>query len=130
MKAIAILLLLGVFLRHDTAFKIAELTGWSPSGVFYVEGALLEILLLGLLALFIWYSRSAWRSLAIATCGVGMLEAAMMATCQMLIKSRPPANMTQCDYVTGWPISAVTTTIYALLLAWLAGFLLWRAREP
>ena len=127
MKVITCALLLGIFLRHDSAFTVAQWTGWNPRSIFYVQGALLEILLLALLLCFIWaVRRDVWRSLGIAACGIGISEAALIAGCQAAIMTRPPANVTQCDHVTGLPISAATTTIYLLVLAWIAGTWFWK----
>jgi hypothetical protein len=126
-RAIAVLLVLGVFLRHDTAFKVADMTGWSPGGVFYVSGALWEIVLCALLLFFIWnYRASLWRSLGIAAAFIGMAEASMMATCQMAITGRPPPNTTQCDFVTGLPVFAVTFAVEMAVLFWIIGAWAWK----
>jgi hypothetical protein len=121
-RAIAVLLVLGVFLRHDTAFRIADATGWSPGGIFYVSGALWEILLCALVLFFIWnYRASLWRSLGLAAMGIGIAEAAMSAACQMAITGRPPPNTTQCDFVTGLPVFAVTFAVEMAVLFWIVG---------
>jgi len=126
-KGIAAALLLGVFLRHATAFKIAQLTGWSAAGVFYVQGAALEILLLVLLFLFISEARSSvWRDLGITAVGIGIVEASLVAGCQMVITSRPPEGVTQCDHMTGLPVGAALGLIYVAILAWVAGRRYWQ----
>ena len=38
---------------------------------------------------------------------------------------RPPDGTTQCDHVTGLPISAITTTLYLLALGWIVGRQFW-----
>jgi hypothetical protein len=126
-RAIAILLLLGVFLRHDTAFNVSDATGWTPGGVFYVSGALWEMLLCALLLFLIWnYRSSVWRHLGIAAGFIGIFEAAMMGACQMAITTRPPPNTFQCDHVTGLPIFLITLAIEAVVLLVIVGVWWWK----
>jgi len=129
-RVLATLLLLGVFLRHDTAFTVAEWTGWTPSGVFYVQGALWELVLCGVLAfIFLEANRSLWRSLALAACAIGMIEAALVGGCQMVIVGHPPPQMTQCDFVSGLPIFAISMLVELVAVAIIIGEWAWHQRE-
>lgn len=127
MRAIAVLLVVGVFLRHDTPFRIAAMTGWTPGGIFYVAGAMWEALLCALLLFFIWnYRASIWRSLGIAAAFIGIAEAAMSAACQMTITSQPPPNTFQCDHVTGLPVFLFTFIVEVAVLFGIVGVWAWR----
>jgi hypothetical protein len=122
---------MGVFLRHDTAFTVSQMTGWTPGGVFYVAGALWEMLLCAVVLFFVWasYRESLWRSLGIAAAIIGIVEAAMSAGCQMAINGRPPPNMTQCDYVTGLPVFALSMGIEVAVLFWIVGSSVWKQKN-
>ena len=104
--AVALALLIGVFLRHHTPFQIAALTGWSAGGIFFVSGALLDVLLSLILVLFFWSApRSIWRNLSLLAVGIMIVESAMMAICYMG-GNAAPVGTERCDYMTGGPVAA------------------------
>jgi len=122
-KLLASVLLLGVFIRHDSAWWIAAETGANPRVVFYVLGGAWEAVLC---ALILWalysYPVTPWRNLAIAACAIGALEGAQMAACRMAIGSRSiPTGVNLCDYSTGLPVGAVMTSLYLLIICWHVG---------
>jgi hypothetical protein len=120
---IAAILLAAVFLRHHSTFTLAEMTGWTASGIFYVEGALLEVVLLSVLALFILRSRrSLDRALALLACGIGIIEGAMVAGCRMLSPGQPPRGVTQCDWLTGQPVAATAIVLSVLAMLAVCGY--------
>ena len=121
MKQLAIVLLLGVFIRHDTANWIAASSGMSPAAVFYILGGAWEFVLCGLL---LWavcgYYWTIWSGLASAALVIGMIEGAQVSLCRLAIQDirSVPQGTNLCDYVTGLPVGAVLTTVYVLLICW------------
>lgn len=122
MKAVAAILLLGVFLRHDTAFLLSGWTGMTPSGVFYVLGGAWEFTLCAVLLAILWHAkRDVWATLALAGLAIGMVESFMIVACKMALRMPPPTGMTNCQAVTGLPIGTVALTIEAMAICWIVG---------
>jgi hypothetical protein len=133
MRWLACALLLGVFVRHDTAFTMAAWIGTSPGVVFYVLGALWEVMLCTTLLGILWAAkRDAWTEIAMAAVTIGIVEAGMVAGCQIALHGAVPPGMTTCQHVTGIPIGAVVTTLEASTLLALVGWHIakwWAPRE-
>lgn len=124
MKALAFVLVLGAFIRHDAANWFASVSGMKPAAIFYVLGGMWEATLC---LLILWmmadYPESMWRNLAAGGALIGFLEAFQMAGCRLSItdiKAVPP-GVNLCDFVTGVPIGAVMTSLYVVMLAYYVG---------
>lgn len=115
MRWLAIVLLLGVFIRHDTSFLASNLTSLTPGAWFTVMGGLWEVVLC--LALLLWV-RSV--PLAAAALLVGILEGAQISVCRAMIIdiSAVPPKADLCDYVTGWPIGFLMTFAEIGVVGW------------
>ena len=124
MRALAIVLLVGVFARHDTANWLADGSRLSPAAWFYVLGGAWEALLC---ALMLWsvlgYPPALWRNLAAAALVIGISEGAQVATCRLAVEDirAIPPGINMCDYVAGMPVGAVLTSVYLLLICWQIG---------
>lgn len=124
MKALAFVLLLGAFIRHDSANWLASFTGMKPAALFYILGGMWETTLC---ALVLWmmldYPASIWRNLAAGGAVIGALEGFQMFACRLPITDikAVPAGMNLCDYVTGVPVGAVMTSLYVVMLAYYVG---------
>ena len=114
MKWLGPILLVGVFVRHNTSHW---LTGYSPQAWFYVLGGLWEVVLCLTLLRFVT------APLAISALWIGILEGAQVATCRLLTAdiSAVPKNANLCDALTGLPIGATMTGLYLLIICWAIG---------
>ncbi len=114
MKWLGPLLLVGVFLRHNTS-------GWfpaySPQAWFYILGGLWEMILCAVLFLFLR------APLAIAALWIGILEGAQVSICRLLTAdiSQVPKGANLCDHLTGLPIGATMTALYLGIICWAIG---------
>jgi integral membrane sensor domain MASE1 len=105
MKWLGSLLLVGVFLRHDTS---QWLPGYSPAAWFYVLGGLWEITLCA--SLLIWVSQT---SLLTAALWIGILEGAQVSVCRLATKDIDAVHgQNLCDALTGLPVGATMTALY------------------
>ncbi len=75
MKWLGPILLVGVFLRHNTSLWMP---GYSSQAWFYILGGLYEILLSAVLMIFLRHP------LALAALWIGILEGAQISTCRLL----------------------------------------------
>ena len=124
MKAIASLLLLGVFIRHDAVTWIASTVGMTPAAIFYILGGIWEAILCAVLLMIFWVAKkSIWRNLAIAAMLIGILEATQVSVCRMAISDirAVPQGTNLCDFVSGLPIGISLTCLYFLILCWSVG---------
>lgn len=109
MKWLGPLLLLGVFIRHDTSQWLPWLT---PAEWFYVLGGLLEVLLC--LALLVFLR----QPLAVLALCVGIVEGTETAVCGAVLgHERAPPGVNECDYLIGWPLGAWQTGIFLIASA-------------
>lgn len=121
MKWIALVLLLGVFIRHYTAWWWSQGTYLSPQAMFYILGGLWEtILCLVVLGALYMVERSVWRYIAGAAMVVGALEGAQIAVCRVAITdiSTVPKNVNLCDYLIGLPLGATLAALYLIAIAY------------
>lgn len=125
MRWLAAILLIGVFLRHDTSFFLAKVTRLSPSEWFYLLGGAWEVVLCAIL-------RTRVRGyFAVAAMWIGMLEGGQIAVCQALLDGPVPSGVSECDYVAGWPVGEwivgleVTLLFMAAGMKWHWGSRLW-----
>lgn len=108
MKWLGPLLLIGVFARHNLTW----LPGYSPAEWFYVLGGVWELALCAALLPFLSTS-----SLATAALWIGILEGAQVTVCGALMgHARPPENVPECDYLTGWHVGAIMTGVYLFIV--------------
>ena len=124
MRALAIVLLLGVFVRHDTANWLADESRFSAAAWFYMLGGAWEVMLCGLLLWAVMgYPSSLWRNLAAAALMIGISEGAQIAGCRLAVDNivAIPPGINMCDYVVGMPVGAVMTSLYLLLICWQIG---------
>lgn len=124
MRALAFVLVVGVFARHGLANAIAEHSTLSPAAWFYVLGGAWEVALCACLAwAIIGYRASLWRSLGLAACAIGAIEGAQMSACRLAITDirAVPAGANLCDFATGLPVGAVLFTLYLLGISYAIG---------
>lgn len=122
MKAIAVLLILGVFIRH-VAVNWLDL-GLSTTALFYTFGGAWEsILCLTILVLISAARESIWKSLIQFAMIVGSLEGAQIAVCRPFVHdlSKVPAGVDLCDYLLGFPFGKAVMVFYFLVLIWIVG---------
>lgn len=117
-KYLAILLLIAVYLRHNTSYWISDLSGMSPRGVFYVLGGLWEALLAGVIVVLAYQKKSAWWHLLAFACFIAIIEGLQMSACR-IIGNSGPRNI--CDSVSGLPIGATLTSLYTFNVCYFSG---------
>jgi len=124
MKYLAILLLVGVVVRHNTAYEVASLTGISPPGAFYVLGGLWESILCAVVLIIAWQQRqTVYRSAILGAMAIGIIEGLQMSVCRACIKNMAdvPKGVNICDYLTGFPVGATVASLYLIILIWILG---------
>ena len=106
MRWLAIILLLGVFIRHDTSFLASSLTPLTPGSWFTVMGGLWEIVLC--MAILRTVPSTPLLTAAML---IGISEGAQISVCRIAITdiSAVPPKADLCDYVTGLPIGFLMT---------------------
>ena len=113
MRWLSPILLIGVFLRHNTSHW---LPGYSPAAWFYVLGGLWEVALCASLLLFLR------APLAISALWIGILEGAQVSICRLATKDIDAVHgQNLCDALTGLPIGATMTGLYVILVCWAIG---------
>lgn len=123
MRFLAAILLIGVFVRHDSAKWLAG-DHYSVAAVFYMLGGAWEVILCATVLLFTFAMHpSLWKSLIQAAMLIGIVEAVQMPVCRLLVTDirSVPAGMSLCDHVTGLPIGIAVVSIYFLILIWSLG---------
>lgn len=124
MRTLAIVLLVGVFARHDTANWLADGSALSPAAWFYVLGGAWEATLC---ALMLWqvmgYPAELWRNLAAAGLLIGISEGVQVSVCRLAVEDirAIPPGINMCDHIAGMPVGAVMTSLYLLLICWQIG---------
>jgi hypothetical protein len=115
------ILLVGVFLRHDTS---QWLPGYSPQAWFYVLGGLWEIALCVVVLVAL-----PGIPLLTAAMWIGVLEGSQISTCRLLTAdiTAVPKGSNLCDHLTGLPIGATMTALYLGIVCWAIGKA-WRTR--
>ena len=108
MKWLGPILLIGVFLRHNTAMW---LPGYSPQAWFYILGGLWEIVLCAAPLTFVR------APIAVVALWIGILEGAQVSTCRLLTSDITKVQGNLCDSLTGLPIGATMTGLYVILIA-------------
>jgi hypothetical protein len=109
MKWLGPILLVGVFVRHDTS---SWLPGYTPAAWFYILGGVWEMILCTVLLLFLR------TPLAVAALWIGVLEGAQISACRLLTKdySAVPKWQNLCDHLTGLPVGAIMTGLYLYIV--------------
>jgi hypothetical protein len=108
-KAIAALLLVGVFLRHNSAHWWAEAFDANVKAIFYVFGGWWEAIVAAIIIALVWKRAAGWQ-IAVMACVIQISEGLQM-TCQLFTAS---ARGNVCDNLTGLPVGAAFTAIYSL----------------
>ena len=125
MKAVALVLLFGVFIAHDTANWIAEGTSYTAAAIFYMEQGAWTVVLSGCLLVFVLTQKpSLWRTLGFAAIGISMVEGLMIPIFRFAAGpdiSAKPVGMNLADYVTGLPVSATLLTLEVMVVCWIIG---------
>jgi hypothetical protein len=116
---IALILLIGVFVRHDTSFLLAKFTRLSAPEWFYLLGGWWEAILCMTLATRVR------GYFAVAALWIGTLEGGQIALCQSFLQGPVPLGMNECDYLTGLPIGAWIVAGEIVILLGAAG-MKWR----
>lgn len=128
MKWLAILLLLGVFIRHDAANWLAG--SISPAGWFFLLGGLWEALLCTLLLAVVLQQPGPWRALSVAALVIGIVEALQMSVCRLVISPAAyeamPNGSNICDYLLGFQLGAPIVA-FELFVVCVALGLSWRS---
>ena len=114
MKWLGPILLVGVFLRHDTS---QWLPGYSPGAWFYILGGAGEALLCAILLLFLR------MPLAIVALWIWILESSQDSICRLLTTdiSQVPRGSNLCDALIDLPIGATMTGLYLIVVCWAIG---------
>jgi hypothetical protein len=109
------LLLIAVFVRHDTA---QWLPGYNPQAWFYVLGGMLEITLCITILLL-----AQATPLLLAAMWIGILESAQTAVCRLATTdySAVPKGANLCDALTGWHVGAIMTGVYLFIVCMAIG---------
>jgi len=125
-KLAAIILLIGVTLRHYGIAWLSDLSGFSSQAVIYILSGLWEFVLCGIL-LFIAYGYrwSIWRGLLTSALLIGMVEGLMQSGCRLAVKDiRAAKGANLCDFATGLPVGAVVASLAIVMIAWHIGRLI------
>jgi hypothetical protein len=117
-KWIAIALLLGVFVRHDTALFLAGFLGFPDRAWFYMLGGAGEVLLCTALLPFARGFIEPWRFLALSGLWIWIIESAQLPICRAAITDmgQVPHGVNLCDFVTDLPIGATMTALYLIVI--------------
>lgn len=119
MKAIAIVLLFAVFVRHESAFWLADATGFNPRAMHYILGGAYEVVLAAVISFMLFAcARTVWRDLGIAAMVIAALEGAQIAACRALVTDikSVPASVNLCDYLVGFPLGHVMMSLYTIII--------------
>ena len=119
MKHVAYVLLIGVFIRHDTSLWLADLTGKKASLIFYALGGLWEAMLASVIWLLIADRKAAaYKHLAVLGCIFAISEGLQMSVCRVLAE---PGKGNLCDSLTGLPVGATLTSLYTFNVCYFSG---------
>ena len=124
MSRVAVILIIGVFLRHDAANWLASGSRLSPAAWHYILGGAWEVMLCALLLWVVYgYRWSVWRGIASTALVIGMLEGMQISACRLAVDDirAVPVGMNLCDFRLGLPVGAVMTSLYLIMLAWQVG---------
>ena len=121
MRAIAVVLLLGVFLRNFSIFGgMWDASSFSPQAIFYMLGGILELILFSVIAVLVWKDRkSYWGSIVIIASVMGMIEGFTTTGCRLLISDifALPRDIHMCDWKFGFSFQGWRLTFYLIYLA-------------
>lgn len=124
MKALAVLLLVGLFMRHGSAGWIADLTNFPVKGIFYILGGYWEAILCAVILGFIALQDDGlWSRLAVLACLAGILEGLQMSICRTLTAdiSKVPEGVSLCANLTGLPLGLALFVCYFIAALWIVG---------
>lgn len=117
--------MLGVFLRHESVYWLADATGYSRSAVFYMLGGAWESLLCGvLLVIGAAMKPSLWRDLMIAAMAIGVIEGLQITACRAFVGNNiaaVPRGVNLCDYLVGFPLGHVMFAAYLIAVCYVIG---------
>jgi len=124
MRAVAIILVVGVFIAHDGANWLADGTRYSPAAVFYMlHGAWGAVLSALLLVVITAAAASVWRDLSIAALVISIIEGVQIPACRLAIADMKavPRGVSLCDHATGLPVHAVFLSLEVLAVFCIMG---------
>lgn len=124
MRGVAAILMLAVFIRHESIYWLASASGFSPQAVNYMMTGAFEAILGGIIIALVWgYKETIWRNLAIAAMAIAVLEGLQITGCRLLVADirKVPAGSNLCDYLVGFPLGHVMFAIYLLIICTMVG---------
>jgi hypothetical protein len=124
MRAVAIGLVVGVFLAHHGANWLSDGSTFTPAAVFYMLQGVWEATLSALLLTVLAAAKaSLWRDLALAALAISIIEGVQMPACRLAITDikAVPRGVSLCDHATNLPVNAVLLTLEVLALCWIIG---------
>ena len=124
MRAMAIVLAVGVFIAHDGANWLSSQIGIYPWAAFFMLQGVWTVVLSVCLVLFIYRAIPSFeRTLALVALGISIFEGFQIPACGIFVTDFAliPRGVNVCDYVTGLPVTSVTLTLEVLIMAWLIG---------
>jgi len=118
LKYLAYILLIGVFIRHDTSRWISDLTGVRQAVIFYIQGGFWEATL-GAVVWFLLKEPSPYRDMAVMGCIFEISEGLQIGICRMFAEG---GHGNVCDYWSGLPVGATLTALYAVNICYKSPF--------
>ncbi len=121
MRAIAIILLLAVFIRHGSINWLADASGAEPWAVNYILGGAEEAALALMIAvLLLAYRAGIWRNLGLGACVISVIEGTQIAGCSLLISDirDVPSGWSLCEYLAGFQFGMALVTAYLAIVCY------------
>lgn len=109
MRIIALIILVGAFVRHCTSFWWGDLIGVDARVVFYVLGGFWEFVLAGVIAYLAW--KKPYFHIIAFGCFMFGTEGLQMGICRIFAEG---GRGNICDVATGLPVGATLTALYNL----------------
>lgn len=95
---------------------LSQVTGIHKAIVFYVLMGLWTALLCSFIICLLWERRKeAAIKVVFAAMGIGIIEGLQMLC---LLAGNVPYGLNACDYITGFPITVATISLYCIYLSW------------
>ena len=121
MRAVALVLIVGVFARYDAVNMLSQMFGMSPPAIYYILGGLWESALAAVILLLSYQMRECiWRRIIRAATIIGIVEGTQASVCRVAVRDirAVPQGVDLCDYVTGLPFGSVVMSVYFLIICW------------
>ena len=121
MRAVALVLIVGVFARYDAVNMLSQMFGMSPPAIYYILGGVWEAVLSAVILLLTYQMRECiWRRIIRAAMLIGIIEGTQSSVCRVAFRDirAVPQGTDLCDYVTGLPFGSVVMSVYFLIICW------------